>query len=222
MNRLYFVAAIPLAVCVIPLVISLLSKWEDTIVRNSANGLVVLSGMLAALAILVPLGATLLPEPRSLGWAGWFLIGALLMGVVCVCGTIYCMLTLQVGDTFKPKEKRYVPCWNNVTWAALVLLACGVVAVKTFPASGSAIAEPTGATTPARFAIARDLPELGASLQVIETRWGIPALEKNSELLYRTKDGAIIFCLDSKGVTQSITETREANVNAIRPYCKED
>ena len=58
MNRLYFVAAIPLAVCVIPLVISLLSKWEDTIVRNSANGLVVLSGMLAALAILVPLGAT--------------------------------------------------------------------------------------------------------------------------------------------------------------------
>ena len=65
MNRLYFVAAIPLAVCVIPLVISLLSKWEDTIVRNSANGLVVLSGMLAALAILVPLGATLPPEPSK-------------------------------------------------------------------------------------------------------------------------------------------------------------
>ncbi len=222
MNRLCFVAAVPFAVCVIPLVISLLSKWGDTIVRNSANSLVVLSGMLAALAILVPLGTALLPEPRSLGWAGCFLIGALLMGVVCVCGTIYCMVTLQVAETFKPKEKRYVPCWNNVTWIALVLLACGVVVVKLFPASGPSIAESPETTTLVRFAIARDRPDLGASRQVIETKLGTPALEKDSALLYRTKDGAIVFCIDSKGVAQSITETMEADVNAIRPYCKED
>src|SRR5208282_4964992 len=86
--------------------------------RGSANSLVVLSGMLTALAILIPVGATLLPD-KHFGWKAWLLVGALISGVVCIFGTIYSMISLQDETDFTPNACPYIPSWINATWVAL-------------------------------------------------------------------------------------------------------
>ena len=100
------------------------------------------------------------------------------------------------------------------------LLALGSVVVKSWPAVGQESADSTKEGAQVRFVVARDLPELGTSRQVGQTKWGMPAVENDSELLYRTKDGVIVFCLDAKGLTQSITETKESDADAVRTHCK--
>lgn len=217
-SSLLVAVAVP-AICISYFAISLHLNKSVTKERDSASSLVVLSGMLTALAILIPLGATLLPE-RHFAWQAWLLVGALLAGVLSMFGTIYCMISLQGKPSFTPKSPPYVPSWINATWFALVLLALSSVAVKSLPAAGPATAESTQATTEVRFTIARDLPGLGTSRQAIETKWGTPTSENISQLLYRTREGLIEFCLDAKGLTQSITETKESDANAVRPDCK--
>jgi len=141
---------------------------------------------------------------------------ALLTGVPCMFGTIYSMVSLQGKVKFTPNAPPYIPSWINATWFALGLLALTSVAAKSTPAAGQESADSSKATAQVRFVVARDLPELGASRQLIETRWGTPAQEKDSELLYRTKDGVIVFCLDRKGVTQSIIEAKEVDSQCRR------
>lgn len=83
------IALIPIALCTSVYVVSRLINKAATTERDTANCLVVLSGMLAAVAILVPLGATLLPESKDFGWWGWLLAGALVTGVVCLFGIVF-------------------------------------------------------------------------------------------------------------------------------------
>lgn len=213
------VAVVPV-ICIAYSVISLHLNKNETEERDSANSLVVLSGMLAALAILIPLGATLLPE-RHFAWQAWLLVGALLTGIGCIFGTIYSMISLTVTgkSKFMLKDPPHILSWINVTWFALGLMALGSVAVK-FPGAGQESADSAKANAQVRFVVARELPELGASRQVVETKWGTPALEYDSELLYQTKDGVIVFCLNPKGLTQSITEMKEPDANAVKTYCK--
>jgi len=98
--------------------------------RLSANSLTVLSGILAALAILLPLGTALIPDHGHFTWQIWFLIGALLAGTGCLFGTVYCMIGLQDAVSFKPKDKRYIPGWINASWIALGMLALATVLLK--------------------------------------------------------------------------------------------
>lgn len=216
-SNLLVAAAVPV-VCIGYFALSRYLNRNEATDRDSANSLVVLSGMLAALAILIPLGATLLPE-KQYAWQAWLLVGALLMGVVCMFGTIYSMISLQGKAKFKPKDPPYIPSWINATWFALGLLALSSVAEKALPAATKESAG-SAMTPQVHFLVAHDLPELGASRQVIEKEWGRSALENGSALLYRTKDGVVLFCLDPKGLTQSIIETKETNANALRIYCK--
>ena len=116
-SSLLVVVAVP-AICIFYFAISLHLNKNATHDRDSANCLVVLSGMLAALAILIPLGATLLPE-KHFAWQAWLLVGALLTGVVCIFGTIYSMISLQDKAKFKPKEPPHISSWINATWFAL-------------------------------------------------------------------------------------------------------
>jgi hypothetical protein len=211
------VAAIPL-VCVVYFAISRSLNKGVTAQRDSANSLIVLSGMLAALAILIPLGAKLLPEKRF-SWPAWLLVGALLTGVVCIFGTIYSMISLQDKAKFTPKDPPYIPSWINATWFSLGLLALTSVLMKSLPAE-EAKADLPNDKGQARFLVAHDLPQLGTNRQVIETAWGTPALDSASELLYRARDGVIVFCLDANGAVQSITETKETDDNALRALCK--
>jgi hypothetical protein len=217
-SSLLVVVAVP-AICISYFARSLQLNKKATVERDSANSLVVLSGMLAALAILIPLGTTLLPEKRFT-WQAWLLVGALLTGVLCIFGTIYSMVKLQDKKAFVPKDFPYIPSWINATWLALTLIALGSVAIKSMPAAGTEGAASAGVTTQARFVVARDLPELGASRQAIETKWGSPGLEKDSELLYQTMGGVIVFCLNAQGVAESITEAKEVGTDAVRTYCR--
>jgi hypothetical protein len=182
--------------------------------RNSTNSLAVLGGMLAAIAILIPLGAGFLPE-RHYSWQAWTLVGALLAGGGCMLGLIYCMICLQGNDNFIPKDAPHVPDWINAAWLSLTLLALSSFLVKLFPLG----AEGTTQGAQGRFFVARDLPQLGVNLQAIEAAWGTPVMASDSELVYRAQQGAILFCLD-KGVVKSIIETKETEENAIRAYCK--
>jgi len=221
MNPTLLFATIPIGLCSIFFAVSHhVNKTADKD-RPSANSLVVLSGVLTALAILVPLGAQLLADSKGYGWASWFLVGALFSGAVCLFGTVYCMIGIQGEVTFIPKEKLFVPGWTNATWIALGMLALAAILLKLFPSTARVESELHGATR-ARFAVARDLPPLGSSHEMIETGWGTPTLAKAQELRYLTTDGTIIFCLDTKGVVRSITETQEGDANAIARVCAQN
>jgi protein-S-isoprenylcysteine O-methyltransferase Ste14 len=98
--------------------------------RPTANYLVVLSGILAALAIFIPLSAGLIPDARPLGWQAWFLMGALLSATVCLLGIVFCMITLQDTTTFQPKNNLYVPGWINASWITLGMLALATLLIK--------------------------------------------------------------------------------------------
>jgi hypothetical protein len=209
------IAAVPL-ICIIYFIVSRSLNKNVVAPRDSASSLVVLSAMVAALAILIPLGATLLPE-KHFSWTGWLLVGALLSGVVSMFGTIYCMISLQGKAQFVPKDRPYIPCWINATWFALALMAFSCVTIKVIPAKGETASKEKAQ---ARFIIAHELPKLGATKQAVETGWGMPTHEGESELVYSTMDGAIVFCLDPGKVTQSIIETKESDTDALRTHCK--
>lgn len=217
-SNLLIVAACP-AICVLDYLLSRNINKGRATDRDSANSLVVLSGILAALAILVPLGASLLPD-RHFAWPAWLLVGALLTGVLCIFGTVYSMIGLQDRKTFKPNAAPHVPCWINATWFALFALALSSVALKSLPAADEKGTDSAKDTPYTRFVVARDLPELGSTRKMIETKWGLPSMESDSGILYRTKEGVIVFCLDPKGVAQSIRESKGIGANAVGPYCK--
>ncbi|HKW61145.1 MAG TPA: hypothetical protein VJN89_01255 [Candidatus Acidoferrum sp.] len=216
-SNLLFVAAPPV-VCAAYFGISVYLNKKATEERLTANSLAVLSGMLAALAILIPLGATLLPE-KHFAWPAWLLVGSLFTSAACLFGTIYSMIGLQAVEKFNLRDFTFIPSCINATWFALGLLAFGSVLIKAVPATTQERMEHL--TSPlTRFVVAHDLPVLGTSGQLIETGWGTPTSKTASELLYRTKDGVIAFCLDSKGALQSINESKEAESNAVGAYCR--
>lgn len=165
-SNLLTVTAPPI-VCMAYFAVSVYINKKATGERLSANSLAVLSGILAALAILIPLGATLLPE-KHFAWPAWLLVGSLFTGAACLFGTIYSMIGLQAKEKFNLKDFAFIPSCINATWFALGLLAFGSVLVKSIPATTQEstvdITEPQ-----LRFAIVRDLPLLGTSRELIET-----------------------------------------------------
>jgi len=217
MSTLTAVAAIPLVACGAAFVLSHIVNKKATTERLSASSLAVLTGMLTALAILIPLGAGLLPQSKVFGWQEWLLVGALFVGVVCVFGVIYCMIGLQDADKFTLNTKPAVPGWTNAGWIALGALALGTVMVRFLPSSRTPAAQATSQT---RFTVARDLPELRTQRQQIEAAWGSPSLAKDHELLYRTRNGVIVFCLDRDSLVHTIIETQEVDINAGTTHCK--
>jgi len=176
--------------------------------------------MLTALAILIPLGAALLPDSKAFGWPEWLLVGGLFVGVACVFGTIYCMIGLQDAEKFVLKTKPAVPGWTNASWIALGALALGTVMVRFLPSSRPESSPTTQATSQIRFTVVRDLPELRSQRQQIEAVWGSPAFAKDHELLYRTRNGLIVFCLDRGSLVHTIIETEEVDVDAVAAHCK--
>jgi hypothetical protein len=178
--------------------------------------------MLAALAIMIPLAIALLPQSTTFAWQGWLLQGAVLVGVVCMFGTIYCMIQLQDFSTasFKLKDRVYIPAWTNTTWVALGALAICVALLRLFPAEeGRDRSSPGLPGLGTRFGVARDLPQLRTSRIEIEKAWGSPASASGDRLLYGTSSGGVIvFCLDHDARVIGIIETQGGN-DAIRQNC---
>lgn len=217
-SSLFVIAAVPL-ICVAYFALSFALNRKSTAQRDSASSLVVLSGMVAALAILIPLGATLLPE-KHLSWPGWLLVGALMASVLSLFGTVFSMISLQGKAQFAISAFPYIPCWINAAWFALALLALACVIVKVAPGQIREGGGSFGQKTQARFAIVHQLPLLGSSRQDVESEWGRPTWNKDSGFSYETPNGAIVFCVNSSGITQLIIETDEEGDNAITKYCK--
>lgn len=197
-------------------VLSICLWWSDSTPRTSANSLVVLSGTLAALAIFIPLAATFLPSAKF-GWQAWLLAGSLIAAILCIFMTMFSMIKLQTRDTFEASQFLYVPASINATWITMALLSFAILSLKFWPPNDQQ--NNYADASQARFTIARHLPDLGTSQKMIKELWGTPAQERSSELLYRTKDGVIVFCLDSQGMTQSIIETKETTSSANKPLC---
>jgi len=221
MHLRMLLAVAPMGFCIVFFLIShKVNKTADQ-ERDAANSLVVLSGLLAALAILVPLGATLMPGAKEFGLTAWLLVGALLSGATCLFGTVYCMIEVQQVRVFKPQDKRYVPGWTNATWIALGALALATILIKIFPYTGQTEPDSQKGTL-VRFAVARNLPALGSSQEMIQAAWGTPTLAKTHELRYQTANGTVVFCLDPKGLVRSIRETQEVDLDAVGTLCGEN
>ena len=220
MSTLTVVAAIPLVACGAAFGLSLIVNKNAATERLAASSLAVLTGLLTALAILIPLGAALLPESKVFGWQEWLLVGGLFVGVACVFGTIYCMIGLQDAEKFVLKTKPAVPGWTNASWIALGALALGTVMVRFLPSSRPESSPPAPATSQTRFTVVRDLPELRTQRQQIEAAWGSPSFTKDHEIIYRTRNGLVVFCLDRDSLVQTIVETQEGDINAVGTHCK--
>jgi hypothetical protein len=188
--------------------------------RDTGASLSVLSGLLAALAILVPLLAASSPWSRSTGLRWWFLLGVLSTGVAGIFGTVFCMILLQNDKDFKPSERRYVPATISGTWICLLFLGTCVVFSTFAPGAGETIVGSLGASTRSRFAVAHDLPELHTDRRNIENAWGAPEPGNDQILVYRTTSGVVVFCLDSQGLAQKIIETQGVNADAVTTVCK--
>src|ERR1700675_1236396 len=100
---------LPLALILLASFASFVMAKDSTTSRETAATLSVLSGLLVALSILVPLLAASSPWSRGLGWRWWLLLGVLSAGVLGIFGTILCMIKLQPYRDFNPSEKRLVP-----------------------------------------------------------------------------------------------------------------
>lgn len=150
--------------------------------RETAATLTVLSGLLTALAILVPLLAATSSWSRSTNLRWWLLLGVLSTGVVGVFGTIYCMIRVQGYDKFTPSEKPYIPAAISGTWVCLLLLGVCVVASTFAPGAGEANISSPNLSKRARFAVLRDdLPELGADRKKNRGRMGVSRAPRRSE-----------------------------------------
>lgn len=214
------VALIPfgLSVCVFFIGYAIGKSWKSK--RETDASLTVLSGMLAALAILVPLLAASSPWSKSAGLRWWFLLGVLSTGVVGILGTIYCMIRLQGFKEFAPNEKPYVPATISGTWICLIFLGACVVASTFWPGPEETGARTSGASPRPRFAVAHDLPELHTDRRNIELAWGSPESGDDQRLVYKTNGGSVVFCLDGQGFAQKIIETQEVSADAVKTLCK--
>jgi uncharacterized membrane protein YqaE (UPF0057 family) len=170
-------------------------------------------------SILIPFGATFLPNGQF-GWQAWVLVGALSAAILCIFATIYSMINLQSQDKFKPNNRKYVPASITATWITLGLLSAAIMIAKFGSVTGQPSYVYTNSMAQLRFTVARDLPELGTSAPVIKQQWGMPIQENSSALLYRTKNGLTIFCLDSQGLTRAIIEAKEGVDNVNTSICQ--
>jgi hypothetical protein len=216
MKSALLIAVVP-GTCALAAGFSFLLSRKDATDRIAANSLAVLSGTLAALAILIPLGTVFLPSGKF-GWQAWILVGALIAAILCILANMFSMVQLQKSDKFKATEKLYVPLSINATWAGLILLSAGIVIAK------SSISEPSAnysnSAPQLRFTVAHDLPELGISRDTIKQQWGTPVQEHKSVLLYRTNSGLAVFCLDAQGLAEAIIETKETIDNVSKSVCQ--
>lgn len=195
-----------------------LNAKNDKDIQPSIS-LVVLSGMIAALAIVITLGSGLLPDGRF-SWSGWLLLGSLLAAIACTSGMVYSLIQMHDGTVFQVKDRLYVMGWINASWSALGLLSLCFVLTKVFPARRDTGQSPTLPGSGVRYLVAHELPELGSGREAVKSAWGLPAVEQGSQLIYRTSGGLTAFCLDASSKVQTIIESKETDANAIGKYCK--
>jgi hypothetical protein len=185
----------------------------DTPERTSAATLVVLAGMLAAIAIPIPVAASFLPD-RNFALRAWFLAGALLAAIGSMLLIVISMIKLQSVATFAPQKMTLVPGSINAAWIALILLAFSSTLIKVHPARTSETAEK------GQVLVAHDLLSIGVNRGALLAAWGAPAWNADSQVGYHTQQGITLFCLDDKSVVNKVIQTKETNDNAVRTYCK--
>lgn len=109
MNNFNLIAGLVVPfVCIVYFFVSRDLNRDSSTERDSATTLIVLSGMLAALAILIPLAATFLPD-KHFSWRACLLIGSLLTAVLCMFGMLYSMVTLQNRPKYVPSQPPFIP-----------------------------------------------------------------------------------------------------------------
>lgn len=191
---------------------------EKVMTVDSSVNIAGLSGLLTALAVLIPLAATWSPWSKISTGIKQYLVTTLCISCLGMLLTIYSIIKLQKVKDFKlEKSWRVVPTAANGTWIALLLLVSGIVLSEaTLPQPASPLEVPTQV----RFAIAHDLPKLGADRHEIESALGIAVQGDEQGLAYRTTNGVIVFCLDAQGLAEKIVEKREVNSDGIATFCK--
>lgn len=223
----WVIIGIPSAAFLIALAASRWSKYTErdpstgtdkVIIVDSSINIAGLSGLLTALAVVIPLAATWSPWSKMSTGTREYLIATLCISCVAMLLTIFSIIKLQKVKTLSlEKGWRVVPTAANGSWIALLLLVSGVIVSETTLPQPVSVPE---APAHARFAIAHDLPKLGADRREIESALGIAAQGGEQELVYRTTTGVIVFCLDAQGLAQKIIEQREVNPDGVATVCK--
>ncbi|MEO1034620.1 MAG: hypothetical protein AAFX44_03555 [Pseudomonadota bacterium] len=198
-----------------------LNRNDSTDIQVSSM-LTVLSALLAALAILVPLATSLLVITDTVSWQDKLLLAALAMAVVGLFCVVHCMITLpRKGDTYKPKEFLRVPVIVNGTWFVLVVLATAVVFERGF-ARGQQGDLPVSDPASQRFSVLRDLPALGSHLDDVFATLGRPSNATPNAVVYRLAASYLVFCFDADRQSTRILEAKEISDDAITRYCAAD
>lgn len=177
--------------------------------------LVVQTGILTALAILIALGGTFLPERSS--WIKWALSGALFTAIICTAAVLYTMINQQANAAIKQSKDAWIPAITNAGWMSLILLALFCILAK-FCASESpgTTEEGQGSVT-----IVRDRLPLQSTQAQAMTRWGPPKIKTDTELAYQTASGWIVLCFkDANAPAKSISELTEVDENAVKNHCR--
>jgi hypothetical protein len=177
--------------------------------------LVVQTGILTALAILIALGGTFLPERSS--WMKWALTGALMTAIVCTAAVLLTMITQQAAAEIDPKARPWIPGVTNAAWIALILLAVCCILIKGWAPEGL---RPKEAREGQIMLLKERLPLQSTQSDAIAD-WGAPRVKSDTELAYKTPEGWIVLCFkDASSPAKSITEMIEVDEDAVRKHCQ--
>ena len=214
-------ALVPFLAVVWGLVGYYLNRNDETDLSVSSM-LTVLSALLAALAILIPLATSLLPAEISFTWPDKLLLSALVLSVVSLFCIVYCIITLpRKGATYKPKSTLNVPIIVNGTWFVLFALASSVVIERSV--LRDYVSDSTADNTAnGRFSVQRELPVLGTDLDDVLAALGQPSSRGSSAVVYRLASSFVTFCIGIDRKVTQILETEEISDDAIRKYCAAD
>lgn len=179
--------------------------------------LIVQTGILTALAILIALGGTFLPERSS--WMKWALAGALMTAIICTAAVLLTMITQQASAEIVPKEKPWIPGVTNAAWIALILLAVCCILIKGWTPEGLRPKE----AREGQIMLLKDRLPLQTMQSDAMADWGAPRVKSDTELAYKTPDGWIVLCFnDANSPAKSITEMTEVDEDAVQKHCQRD
>ncbi|MEL7537579.1 MAG: hypothetical protein AAFM91_11065 [Pseudomonadota bacterium] len=182
----------------------------------------VLSALLAALAILVPLATSLLPAIDAYLWQDKLLLTALILATLSLFCVVHVIIALpRKGNTYKPKEAIHVPVIVNGTWFVLVTLAISVVLARSV--AREQVDDDYVSSDPAdRFSISHDLPKLGSTLDQVVAGLGRPSGATSDAVYYQLATSSLTFCFDADRQVTKIFELKEISEDAISRYCVAD
>jgi len=223
-----------LAPLVIPIVVwaiaqSLWSKPGAKREIDAKNFRAVYVAATSVLAVVVPLTGSLVLEVRTSesSAALGLLLSAVTLAVFALVVGAYLIFKLSTlsGDTLTVEggpgsSSAWMAIAGSVQFSCVIaFLVSALIGLSLFavtsPNEQGSVGRDSG---PARYALLRDLPEMGVTQDEVKRAWGTPDQSGEGWLLYRLANSSVTFCFVDDDLDK-IIESRSEDQDAVQAPC---